>query len=99
MKVPLHCWWIDNRCMPRRGRITHEFYAGVDEFVQLACAQESFIRLGVLKCFCMKCECLKFKSVNKMKMDLCKHGFMKNVLLLDEPWGIHASNASKCYCK
>ena len=63
--------------MPRRGGITLEFYVGVDEFIQLGSAQESFIRLGVLKCSCMKCEYLKFKSVNEMKMDLCKHGFIK----------------------
>ncbi|XP_052198317.1 uncharacterized protein LOC127805607 [Diospyros lotus] len=77
MEAPLHRRWIDNRCMPRRGGITPEFYAGVDEFIQLASSQESFIRLGVLKCPCMKCECLKFKPVNEVKRDLCKHGFMK----------------------
>ena len=25
----------------------------------------------------MKCECLRFKSVNEVKRDICKHGFMK----------------------
>ncbi|XP_052193958.1 uncharacterized protein LOC127802254 [Diospyros lotus] len=77
MEAPLHRRWIDNWCMPRRGEITPEFYAGVDEFIQLASSQESFIRLGVLKCPCIKCECLKFKLVNEVKRDLCKHGFMK----------------------
>ena len=26
----------------------------------------------------MKCECFRFKSVNEVKRDLCKHGFIKH---------------------
>ena len=62
MEIPSHRKWIDNRCNPRRGGITAEFYQGIDEFIQFAYIQESFIRLeGKLKCPCMKCECLRFK--------------------------------------
>ena len=78
MEIPSHRKWIDNKCNPKRGGITVEFYQGIDEFIQFASNQESFIRLkGKLKCPRMKCECLRFKSVNKVKRDLCKHGFMK----------------------
>ena len=40
--------------------------------------QESFIQLeGKLKCPYMKCKCLRFKSVNEVERDICKHRFMK----------------------
>ena len=79
MEIPSHRKWIDNKCNPRRGGIIAEFYQGIDEFIQFASTHESFIRLeGKLKCPCIKCECLRFKLVNEVKRDICKHGFMKH---------------------
>lgn len=78
MEISTHRKWIDNRCNLRRSGITREFYEGVDEFIQFASTQESFIRLGgKLKCSCTKCECLRFKSVDEVKKNICKYGFMK----------------------
>jgi len=73
-----HRKWIDNRCNSRMDGITREFYEDVDEFIQFASTQENFIILeGKLKCPYMKCKCLGFKSVNEVKRDICKYGFMK----------------------
>lgn len=42
MEIPEHRTWMVKRVGPDKRRVTDEYMAGVVEFVELACAQESY---------------------------------------------------------
>ena len=77
MEVPEHRKWMDHRVGPDRS-ITDEFFAGIQEFVNFACAQDRYKIDGVIRCPCKKCKCLKFEVIDEVQVHLCRKGFMQN---------------------
>ncbi|KAJ1415044.1 Transposase-associated domain [Sesbania bispinosa] len=78
MEAPEHRKWMDKRVGPNKRRVTDEFMAGVFEFVEFACSQDSYKREGKLRCPCKKCQCLRYRSVDEVKTHLCMKGFMSD---------------------
>ena len=78
MEIPEHRKWMDNRMRPDNSRVTDEFLAGVCEFVEFACAQDDFKKVGKLRCPCKICKCRKPQLVNDVMRHLCMKGFKED---------------------
>lgn len=78
MEIPEHRKWMDNRMRPDNSRVTDEFLAGVCEFVEFACAQDDFKKVGKLRCPCKICKCRKPQSVDDVMKHLCMKGFKED---------------------
>ena len=61
---------MDNKLVANR-HLTDEFVDGIKEFIDFACVQDQFQRLGKLRFSCLKCKCKKFKLVDEVMEDLC----------------------------
>ncbi|CAH9105506.1 unnamed protein product [Cuscuta epithymum] len=70
--------WMYNRVKPGRKGLTDEFKVGVDQFVNFACAQVTFVKNGVIRCPCTKCRNQCYKNPKDVKVDLYKWGFESN---------------------
>ncbi|XP_058726296.1 uncharacterized protein LOC131597627 [Vicia villosa] len=75
METPEHRKWMDNWMNPDKSRFTDEYMAGVYEFVEFACAQENFKKVGKLRCPCKVCKCKKHHIVGDVMGHLCLNGF------------------------
>jgi hypothetical protein len=75
MEIPEHRKWIDNRMSPDNSRVTDEFMVGVHGFIEFACAQEYFKKVGKLRCPCKVCKCKKPHLVGDVMGHLCLKGF------------------------
>lgn len=78
MEIPEHRKWMDNRMRPDNSRVTDEFLAGVCEFVEFACAQDDFKKVGKLRCPCKICKCRKRQLVDDVMKHLCMKGFKED---------------------
>ncbi|XP_020208847.1 uncharacterized protein LOC109793787 [Cajanus cajan] len=70
-------WMYDRMYMGRRG-LKESFVHGVEEFIRIACQQQSYINEGKLRCPCAKCQSTKIDGVHIVKVHLFKYGFMSN---------------------
>ncbi|XP_038698945.1 uncharacterized protein LOC119996398 [Tripterygium wilfordii] len=76
MEVPEYRTWMYNRIGPGRVGITDEFLSGVEEFIDYASKKNSeFENTGKIRCPCMKCKCIRFRSLDDIRMHLYKKGF------------------------
>ena len=64
----------------RRG-LKPTFVAGVEEFIEIAYQQESYVNERQLKCPCIKCECTRIFDVQTIKLHLYKYGFMPDYFI------------------
>ncbi|XP_038687458.1 uncharacterized protein LOC119986835 [Tripterygium wilfordii] len=73
MEVPEYRTWMYNRVGPGRVGITDEFLSGVEEFIDYASKKNSeFENTGKIRCPCMKCKCIRFRSLDDIRMHLYK---------------------------
>jgi len=73
-------WMYDRVYKGRRG-LKPTFVAGVEEFIEIAYQQESYVNERQLKCPCIKCECTRIFDVQTIKLHLYKHGFMPDYFI------------------
>ncbi|CAH9124646.1 unnamed protein product [Cuscuta epithymum] len=70
--------WMYKRVNPGRKGLRDEFKAGVDNFVDFACVQPTFVENNVIKCPCTKCRNRRYKNPGDVKLHLYKWGFESN---------------------
>ena len=75
--------WMYNRLTERR-QLTQVFLVGLEEFIKFA-LEHSTNSSRAINCPCVKCRCLRFQDLEKVKIHLCKKGFMKDY----ECWECH----------
>ena len=75
---PRNRLWMYDRLYPSRAGIKPEFYASVEEFIDVACQSQPFLSEGKVRCLCAKCRCSKYLDIKTVRYHLYKDGFMPN---------------------
>jgi len=78
---PSSCNWKYYRMFNGRSGLKPTFVAGVEEFLERAYQQESYVNERQLKCSCNKCKCTTIYNVQTIKLHLYKHGFMPDYFI------------------
>jgi hypothetical protein len=61
-----------------RRRVKEVFKLGIQLFIDTVKHKPVVIRDGGIRCLCVKCQCMRFRSEDEIKLHLCKHGFQPN---------------------
>ncbi|XP_070013433.1 uncharacterized protein [Nicotiana sylvestris] len=67
-----------NRNYPNRRGLREDFVEGVEDFVRQAMSLPPYIKEGVIRCPCVKCDCMKFGKPEEVKVHLYMVGFIAN---------------------
>lgn len=78
-----HRTWMYNRNYPNRRGLLEDFVERVDDFIRPAMSLSSYQIEGVIRCPCVKCDCVKFKKLEKVKFHLYRKGFIENYFCVD----------------
>ncbi|XP_025670335.1 uncharacterized protein [Arachis hypogaea] len=70
--------WMYDRTYDQRRGLKPSFIKGVNEFVDACTRIDEFLRGGLVRCPCSRCQCGTFKQLIDIKIDLYTHGFKPN---------------------
>lgn len=73
-----HRTWMYNRNYPNRRGLREDFVEGVDDFIRHAMSLPPYQSEGVIRCPCVRCDCMKFKKSEEVKLHLYRKGFIEN---------------------
>ena len=59
-----------NRNYPNRRGLWEDFVEGVEDFIRHAMSLSPYIKEGVIRCPCVKCDCMKFGKPEEVKVHL-----------------------------
>ncbi|XP_070010832.1 uncharacterized protein [Nicotiana sylvestris] len=70
--------WMYNRNYPNRQGLQEDFVEGVDDFIRRAMSLPPYLSEGVIRCPCVRYDCMKFGKSVKVKHHLYRKGFIAN---------------------
>ena len=89
--IPANRLWMYDRVHSSRGGIKPEFYAGVEQFIRVACQTVQFMNEQKVRCPCTRCKCRKYFDMDTIRYHLYKDGFMADYWV----WTMHGEVATQ----
>ncbi|XP_070004824.1 uncharacterized protein [Nicotiana sylvestris] len=73
-----HRTWMYNRNYSNRQGLQEDFVEGVHDFIRHAMSLQSYLSEGVIRCPCVRCNCMKFEKPAGVKHHLYRKEFIAN---------------------
>ncbi|KAK2433103.1 hypothetical protein QL285_018409 [Trifolium repens] len=82
--------WMYDRTFLRRKGLKRRFTDGVEEFLNIVRVSPIVLLEGGIRCPCVKCKCMAFKSEEEIRLHLYNTGFKDNYLI----WTSHGERVA-----